>query len=761
VGEGRVSQSYDDRGLRAYEEVRAAVLRVKAHASASGRPPQGGPHTSGPLEGGSHTSTGLGLEALAKAAQPSDYWEEELAHIDYLIEASPLIVRKLRHHAYHITSIRAYDYRAQDDGRREGFAARLRALVELGGPELVVPEHEALGGFGHRLLWPVSTERPDAGEEAAASALFNVDTIKFLEVLVGMKRAGVLDSLRQRAAGGTRPTVVEIGAGWGGFAYQLMTLLPTTRYVIVDFPELFLFSATYLKTVFPNARVVILGQGGDHDDADAAAAAADIVFIPNAEADRVKALAPDLTVNMVSFQEMTSAQVRAYAALAHAAGCPRIYSLNRDRSRYNTQLSSVTEQLSPFYDLRDVPVLETSYMAAMRKPATPKKPKKMEKAEKADGVKPRVTPESDEFAYRHVVGERRDRVREDGPVVAIGATLFNRAEYLPRALDSILNQTYANFRLVLLDDGSSDETERIAREYAARDPRVTYIRHPTRQGMTATWRHAFEAATAADSVEYFAWASDHDVWDPRWLETLLGELRRHPEAVLAYPHTRRVDEQDRLLDKPTRLFHTAGMADLEARWRFVCSELVASGDMVYGVARVGAMKAAGVFRDVICPDRLLMAELALQGEFRMVPGELWFRRQFAGAVRGGAAGSSVERQRTSLFAGDGPSGRWLPPWLQHGRSLWRHYVTGEPDPVRRRAAARRTLRYVAVYALRHHQKSPTHKVMFGIYWTIRCAWKKAKHYVLLGVFYTLVYGRRAYHRTVYEAAMLTRRMGLR
>jgi glycosyltransferase involved in cell wall biosynthesis len=467
---------------------------------------------------------------------------------------------------------------------------------------------------------------------------------------------------------------------------------------------------------------------------------------------------------MVSFQEMTSEQVRSYAALAHTAGCPWLYSLNRERSRYNTQLTSVSEQLLPYYELRDIEVLDTSYLAATKKPAKVK-PGAAGKPEA--GAK---TEASGEFTYRHTAGRRREHIRGEGAIVGIGATAFNRAGYVRQALDSILAQTFTRFRLIVVDDGSSDDTGRILRQYAERDDRVTCIIHDTRQGMTATWRHAFEAATADSSIEYFAWASDHDIWDPRWLESLVAELDRHPEAVLAYPHTRRVDEHGQLLEKPARLFHTAGMADLEARWRFVCGELVASGDMVYGVARVRAMRAAGVFRDVLCPDRLLMAELALQGEFRQVPGELWFRRQFGGSsLQGNAASrgessvaeSSVVRQRTSLFAGAGPSLRWLPVWYQHGRLLWRHYVTPETDPQRRRVARRRVLRYGAVYALRHHQKSTTHKAMFAVYWWVRGGWKKAKHYTLLGLFYALVYARRAYHRAVYELAILTRRLGLR
>ena len=66
-------------------------------------------------------------------AAPSEYWNEELSNIDYMIEASPLIIRKLRHHAFQITGIRPYDYRVQDDVRSDAFKGRLQSLIELGG----------------------------------------------------------------------------------------------------------------------------------------------------------------------------------------------------------------------------------------------------------------------------------------------------------------------------------------------------------------------------------------------------------------------------------------------------------------------------------------------------------------------------------------------------------------------------------------------------------------------------------------------------
>ena len=650
--------------------------------------------------------------------RPSEYWSEELSNIDYLLEASPLIVNKLRHHAFHITGIRPYDYRSQTDSKRDAFVHRLHALIELGGQELVVPENEALGGFGYRL----------------SEGLFNVDTIKFLEVLVGMKRAGLLDVLHNS---NSRPSILEIGAGWGGLAYQIKALFPKVRYTIIDFPELFLFSATYLKVAYPGARVVVLDAETDRD----AVQDADFVFIPHTLASQVSCCAPDITLNVASFQEMTSEQVSAYGTLAYDAGCPMLYSLNRERSRYNAQLTSVTERLQPYYELQNVEVLDTDYTAAT---------KKLSVKTKARSAR---TPKGEDFSYRHLVGKRRDRLGKNSFRIGIGATLYNRASYLKKAIDSLLSQTYADFHLVLVDDGSTDGTQGIAEAYAAQDSRVSYIRHEERLGMTATWRHVFEAATVSPSVEYFAWASDHDVWDSQWLMKLVNVLDHNPSAVLAYPYTRRIDQQGQLLEKPPRPFAIIGMPDVEERWKFMCSEVVASGDMVYGLARVEAMKKAGVFRDVLCPDRLLMAELSLQGEFRQVAEDLWYRRQFNEA--------SVTRQRSSLFGKRAPAGRLLPPWLQHTLSLWGVYVRSESDPLRRQTARRRIVRYCVVYALKHHKKMSTYRYVGSGFRAARWIWKRTKHYVLLGVYYALVYTRRGYHRTVYEVLMFTRRIGLR
>jgi glycosyltransferase involved in cell wall biosynthesis len=510
--------------------------------------------------------------------------------------------------------------------------------------------------------------------------------------------------------------------------------------------------------------LAFVGADGDAADMARTRGDADFVFVPQALAGRDTIGQPDLVVNMVSFQEMTDGQVRRYADIAASAGCPFVYSFNRERSAYNTELIRVSDALAERYRLTEVPVLESDYTNAM---------KRMPKAGKVQ--------ERSEFNYRHLVG-RLDpssvgrvlsdaavgRSQRTGPTgsggVVLGMTLYNNARHLPEAIESLLAQTHRDFTLILLDDASADETESIARTYVSGDTRVKYFKHDSRQAMIATWRDVVQIAMReCPTAEYFAWVSDHDRWHPRWLERLLGELETDPDAVLAYPITRRIDPTGVELDKGPRLFDTVGCADLRARWRHMCHMAVAAGDMVYGLMRVRALDKAGIFRRVLRPDRLLVAELMLYGGVRQVPEALWFRRD------SGAA--SVDRQRhTLVLPGDEPKWFHSPPWWQHSILLWNHYAVPEPPPlaISRNAWRGMLLRYALTYGWKHFRKTETsHAVVRGydnVIWTKKITkhyWHHAVYNLLIGSRAAWGKTRRFGRRAVYEVLMLTHRLGLR
>jgi hypothetical protein len=290
------------------------------------------------------------LEAQLPHYRPSAYWEEELTNFEYMLDASPLVIDKLRHHAVHITGIRAYEYRSNRDRWRDRLTEKRRALLKYGKRDLLVPEWRALGGFGFDI----------EGE------LYNLDTLKFFEVLIALEKGSVLEEFRSNT---DRRMVWEIGAGWGGFPYQFKTLCPNVTYVITDFPELFLFSATYLMTAFPDAKVCFWGEE-PFAQTLANWRNYDFIFAPNAAVSEFVPERLDLTVNMVSFQEMTEEQVTDYVSRSHALNCPFLYSLNRERSAYNHELESVSAIVSRYFWPHEIPVLPVPYTRMMDEAAS-------------------------------------------------------------------------------------------------------------------------------------------------------------------------------------------------------------------------------------------------------------------------------------------------------------------------------------------------------------------------------------------------------
>lgn len=295
-------------------------------------------------------------------ASPSKYWREELTNFEYMLDASPMVIDRLRQHTHHVTGLRVYDYRTNRTVARERFVEKLQALRKRGGEEPIVPESRALGGFGF-----------DVDGE-----LFNIDTLKFYEALVALRDGAVLDDLRQASE---RRLVWEIGGGWGGMAYQFKTACPGATYVISDFPELFLFSATYLMTLFPEASVRFFG-GSEPAALFEGWEDVDFVFVPNYWLTELQPPRVDLAINMVSFQEMTEAQVDGYVRRAFDMETPFLYSLNRERSAYNTEIESVSEIIARHYWPHDISVMPMGYQRMLDAPPS-------------------------ENDYRHVIGWRR------------------------------------------------------------------------------------------------------------------------------------------------------------------------------------------------------------------------------------------------------------------------------------------------------------------------------------------------------------------
>lgn len=126
------------------------------------------------------------------------------------------------------------------------------------------------------------------------------------------------------------------------------------------------------------------------------------------------------------------------------------------------------------------------------------------------------------------------------PVVSVIVPNYNHALYLRERIDSVLNQTFQDFELIILDDCSTDDSLCVIEGYAD-DPRVTHIvMNEQNTGNTfLQWERGIQLAKG----DYIWIAESDDVAKPNLLETLVGELRRCPKAVVAYCHSQMIDSK--------------------------------------------------------------------------------------------------------------------------------------------------------------------------------------------------------------------------
>lgn len=115
--------------------------------------------------------------------------------------------------------------------------------------------------------------------------------------------------------------------------------------------------------------------------------------------------------------------------------------------------------------------------------------------------------------------------------VSIVMPSYNRADFLPRAIDSVLNQTFQDYELVIVDDGSTDGTKQVLKEYQAKSNKIRVITHKVNRGVSAARNTGNENARG----KYIAVLDSDDFFYPNYLENVVPFMEKNPEVVLLVP----------------------------------------------------------------------------------------------------------------------------------------------------------------------------------------------------------------------------------
>lgn len=198
------------------------------------------------------------------------------------------------------------------------------------------------------------------------------------------------------------------------------------------------------------------------------------------------------------------------------------------------------------------------------------------------------------------------------PTVSIILPTYNGARYIKRAVESVRAQTFEDWELVVVDDGSTDGTHTIVTDIASLDSRIKYERNAANLGIQKTLNRGLALA----SGRYIARIDDDDAWsDAGKLASQVAYLESHPDAVLVGTGARIVDEAGKEI---RRYFFPE--TDAAIRQSMLAKNCFAHASVVFRTDAVRAVGGYGESQDVRhVEDHDLWLRLGSRGEFANLP----------------------------------------------------------------------------------------------------------------------------------------------
>lgn len=193
------------------------------------------------------------------------------------------------------------------------------------------------------------------------------------------------------------------------------------------------------------------------------------------------------------------------------------------------------------------------------------------------------------------------------PLVSILMLTYNRAGYLAAAIDSVLKQTYQHWELIVIDDGSTDETARILQGY--QDARITYHQHADNKGLMARRRESLSYITGS----YAAILDSDDIWtSEQKLEKQVTFMETYPECAVVGSFITHIDETGREIGR-----NRYGTTDSVIRNHLlVRNQFAHSSELL----RSSYLKLTAGYRDIVPGEDLdLYLQLGQYGTFANLP----------------------------------------------------------------------------------------------------------------------------------------------
>ena len=168
------------------------------------------------------------------------------------------------------------------------------------------------------------------------------------------------------------------------------------------------------------------------------------------------------------------------------------------------------------------------------------------------------------------------------PLVSIIMPTYNCGKFIKKTIDSVINQTYSNWELIIVDDCSKDDTEKVLKKYQ-KDKRINYVKLKKNSGAAIARTEAMRIAKG----NYMAFLDSDDLWYPKKLEKQLKFMQDNSYNFTCTAYEQ-IDEEDNKLNK---VIKTKKKADYN---RILLDCPVGNSTVMYNVDKLGKFEVPNI-----------------------------------------------------------------------------------------------------------------------------------------------------------------------
>lgn len=167
--------------------------------------------------------------------------------------------------------------------------------------------------------------------------------------------------------------------------------------------------------------------------------------------------------------------------------------------------------------------------------------------------------------------------------------VYNGEQYISEALESLIAQSFIDWKLLVSDNGSNDNTKEIVQNFGARDSRIRYILQPGNLGAPRNFIYLLDQANSP----FFMWAAADDLWKPRFLESCIRNLQNNPKIGMAFTGIRNIDSFGRPIREYPDFPSLSGKSNIRTIGKYLYfPEVMGKANLIYGVYRTSICQEA-------------------------------------------------------------------------------------------------------------------------------------------------------------------------